>query len=120
MVIMPVGTTCDNIEKAIIKSNHSMLPSTMCMLGISEVTGYWKYQQCKVAEQRKVLSRLHHVLSVVEYGQDYLETETLSHVENCIPCLLHCKKRVIDKIVRMFFNQGAGKLFTKVENRQGT
>jgi hypothetical protein len=26
----------------------------------------------------------------------------LSHVENCIPCLLHCKERVIDKVVRMF------------------
>jgi hypothetical protein len=46
---------------------------------------------------------LHHVLSVLEYGLDYLELETLSRAENCIPCLLHCKKRVIDKIVRMFF-----------------
>jgi hypothetical protein len=40
---------------------------------------------------------------VLEYGQDYLEAETLSHVDKCIPCLLHCKQNVIDKIVRMFF-----------------
>jgi aldehyde:ferredoxin oxidoreductase len=40
---------------------------------------------------------------VVEYSQDYLEAENLSRVENCFQCLLHCKKRVIDKIVRMFF-----------------
>jgi hypothetical protein len=56
-----------------------------------------------VAVQLKVLHRLNHVLLVVEYGQDYLEAETLSRVENCIPCRLHCKKRVVDKIVRMFF-----------------
>jgi hypothetical protein len=40
---------------------------------------------------------------VVEYGQYYLEAETRSRVENCIPCLLHCNKRFIDKIVPMFF-----------------
>jgi hypothetical protein len=56
-----------------------------------------------VAEQLKVIHRLQHVLSVVEYDQDYLETETIFRVDNCIPCLLYFKKRVIDKIVCMFF-----------------
>jgi hypothetical protein len=102
MTVMQTGATCDIIEKAILKSNRLKLPSTMRMLGISELTGQWQYRQCQVDEKLIVIHRLHHVLSVVEYGLDYLESETLSCVENCIPCLLHCKKRVIDKIVRMF------------------
>jgi hypothetical protein len=103
MPVMKSGATCDNSEKVILKSNLSKLRSTMRMFGISELTGHLQYRQCQVAEKLKVIHRLQHVLSVVEYGLDYLEYETLSRVENCIPCLLHCKKRVIDKIVRMFF-----------------
>jgi hypothetical protein len=103
MTVMQAGATCDNIEKATLKSNFSKLRSKMRMLGISELTGHWRYRQCQVAEQLKVIHRLQHVLSVVEYGLDYLESETISLVENCIPSLLHCKKSVIDKIVRMFF-----------------
>jgi hypothetical protein len=103
MAVMQVGATCDNLVKATLKSNHSNLHSTVRMLGISEVTGHWKCKQCQVDDQLKVIHRLQHVLSVVEYGQDYMEAETLSRVENCIACLLHCKKCIIDKIVRMFF-----------------
>jgi hypothetical protein len=103
MTVMQAGATCDNIEKATLKSNRSKLHSTMSMLGMSELTGHWQYIQCQVAEKLKVIHRLQHVLYVVRYGLDYLESETLSRVEKFIPCLLHCKKRVIDKIVRMFF-----------------
>jgi hypothetical protein len=81
---MQSGATCDNIDKATLKSNRLKLRSTMHMLGISELTGHWQYRQCQVAEQLKVIHRLEHVLSVVEYGQDYLEAENLSRVENCI------------------------------------
>jgi hypothetical protein len=102
MVVIQVGATCDNIVKATLKINHSKLLSTMCMLGIIEVTGYWQYRQCQVAEQLKVIHMLQHVLSVVEYGQAYLDAETISRVENCIPCLLHCKKCIINNIVHMF------------------
>jgi hypothetical protein len=52
-----------------------------------------------------VISLLHHfkhALYVVSYGDRYLQGETLSRVEHCIPCLFHCKKRVIDKVLRMF------------------
>jgi hypothetical protein len=38
----------------------------------------------------------------VAYGDRYLQGETLSRVETCIPFLMHFKKRVIDKVVRMF------------------
>jgi hypothetical protein len=103
MTVVQAGATCGNIEKSTLKSNRSKLRSTMRMLGISELTGHWQYRQCQIAEKLKVIHRLQHVLSVVEYGLDYLESETLSRVENCIPCLLHCKKRVIGKIVRIFF-----------------
>jgi hypothetical protein len=75
----------------------------MRMLGISELTEHWKYRQCQVAEKLKVIHMPQNVLSVVENGQDYLEAKTLSCVENCIPCLLHCKNRVIDNILRVFF-----------------
>jgi hypothetical protein len=100
---MQVGATCDNIVKDTLKSNHLKLRSTMCMLGISEVIGYWQYRQCQVSEQLKVIHRLQHVLFVVEYGQAYLEAETLSRVENCIPCFLNFKKCIINKIVHMLF-----------------
>jgi hypothetical protein len=63
-----------------------------------------------------VISLLHHfkhALYVVSYGDRYLQGETLSRVENCIPCLLHCKKRVIDKLVPMFFLKAQERL-TKV------
>jgi hypothetical protein len=80
MVVMQAGATCDKIEKANLKSNRSKLHSTMRMLGISELTGHWQYRQCQVADQLKVIHGLQHVLSVVEYGQDYMEAETLSHV----------------------------------------
>jgi hypothetical protein len=30
-----------------------------------------------------------------------MAVQTLSSVENCIPCLLHCKKHVIDKVIRV-------------------
>jgi hypothetical protein len=103
MVVMQSGATRDNIEKATLKSNRSNLRSTMRMLEISELTGHWQCRQCQVSEQLKVIHRLQHVLYMVKYGQDSLEAENLSRVENCIPCLLHCNKRVIDKIVRMFF-----------------
>jgi hypothetical protein len=102
MAVMQVGTTCDSIKKAALNINSSKLRSTMSTLGIIELIWHWQYRQCQVAEQLKVIHRLQHVLSVVEYGQDYLEAETLSRVENCITCLLYCKKRVIDKIVRIF------------------
>jgi hypothetical protein len=103
ITVMQAGATCDNSEKSIMKSNRSKLRSTMRMIGISELTGHWQYRQCQVADKLKFIHRLQHVLSVVEYGLDYLESETLSRVESCIPCVLHCKKRVIDKIVCMFF-----------------
>jgi hypothetical protein len=66
VVVVQAGAICDNTEKAILTSNRSKLRSTMRMLGISEVTGHWQYGQCQVAEQFKVLHRLHHVLSVAK------------------------------------------------------
>jgi hypothetical protein len=69
MAVMQAGATCDNIEKTTLKSNRSKLRSTMRMLGISELTGHWQYRQCQVAEQLKVIHRLQHVLSVMEYGK---------------------------------------------------
>jgi hypothetical protein len=85
VAVMQAGATCDNIDKANLNSNLVKLRSTIRMLGISELTGHCKYRQCQVAEQLKVIHRLQHVLSVVEYGKDYLEAETISCVENCIP-----------------------------------
>jgi hypothetical protein len=55
-----------------------------------------------VADALAVIYHFKHVLYIVKYGEKYLDGDTLSGVENCIPCLLHCKKRVIDKVVRMF------------------
>jgi hypothetical protein len=68
MAVMQVGTTCENIEKATLKSNHSRMCSTMFMLGISELTGHCQHRQCQVAEQLEVIHRRQHVLSVMEYG----------------------------------------------------
>jgi hypothetical protein len=56
-----------------------------------------------VADALAVIDHFKHVLYIVEYREKYLDGDTLSRVENCIPCLLHCKKCVIDKVVRMFF-----------------
>jgi hypothetical protein len=103
MTVMQAGATCDNIEKATLKSNRSKLRSKMRMLGISELIGHGQYRQFQVAEQLKVIHMLQHVLYVVEYGLYYLDSETLSRIEKYIPCLLHCKKHVIDKIARMLF-----------------
>jgi hypothetical protein len=55
-----------------------------------------------VADALAVIYHFKHVFYIVEYGEKYLDGDTLSRVENCIPCLLHCKKREIDKVVRMF------------------
>jgi hypothetical protein len=42
MAVIQAGATCDNIDKATLKSNRSKLRSTMCMLRISELTGHWQ------------------------------------------------------------------------------
>jgi hypothetical protein len=97
------GQNCDTSQNDVLKSNHSKLHYIMRMLGISKHNGHWTYRQCQVTEKRKVLHILQHSVYVVEYGEDYLEVEALPHVENCIPCLLHCKKHVIDKVIHMFF-----------------
>jgi hypothetical protein len=38
MVVVQTGAICDNLEKAILKTNRSKLRSKICMLDISEVT----------------------------------------------------------------------------------
>jgi hypothetical protein len=55
-----------------------------------------------VADALAVIHHFNNLLYIVEYGETYVDGDTLSHVKNCIPCLLHCKIRVIDKVVRMF------------------
>jgi hypothetical protein len=49
-----------------------------------------------------LLHHFKHVLYEVSYTERYLQGKTLSRVENCIPCLLHCKKPVIDIVVVVF------------------
>jgi hypothetical protein len=53
MAVMQTGATCENIEKATLKSNCLKLHSTMRMLGISELTGHWQYRQCQSLSNSK-------------------------------------------------------------------
>jgi hypothetical protein len=65
-------------------------------------TAHWKERWCMVADALAFIHHLNHILNIVEYGDKYVDGDTLSHVENCIPCPLHCRKCAIDKLVRMF------------------
>jgi hypothetical protein len=65
-------------------------------------TAHWEERRRMVADALAVIHHFKRVMYIVEYGDKYLDGDTLSRVENCIPCLLHCKKRVIDKVVKMF------------------
>jgi hypothetical protein len=65
-------------------------------------TAHWEELRRMVADALTVIRHFKHVFYIVENGEKYLDGDTLSRVKNYIPCLLHCKKWVIDKLVRMF------------------
>jgi hypothetical protein len=101
---MEVGEKNDCASQIEFRTNRTKLLSTMRILGMKKEITHWEEIRHMVLVH-DVISLLHHfkhALYVVSFGERYLQGETFSRVENCIPCLLHCKKRVIDKLVRMF------------------
>jgi hypothetical protein len=99
---MDVGTDDDATSRRKYRSSRTKLLSSLRILGMDKDTAHWEERRRMVADALAVIHHFKHVLYIVEYGEKYLDGDTLSRVENCIPCLLHCKKRVIDKVVRMF------------------
>lgn len=99
---MDVGEKNDRASQIEFRTNRTKLLSTMRILGMKKEITHWEERRHMVHDVISLLHHFKHALYVVSYGDRYLQGETLSRVENCIPCLLHCKKRVIDKVVRMF------------------
>jgi hypothetical protein len=99
---MDVGQEDDVTSRRKYRSSRTQLLSSLRILGMDKDTAHWEERQSMVAYALAVIHHLNHVLYIVEYGDKYLDGDTLSRVKNCIPCILHCKKHVIDKLVRMF------------------
>jgi hypothetical protein len=99
---MDVGQDYDVTSQRKYRSSRTKLLSSLRILGMDKETAHWEERRRMVADALAVIHHFKHVLYIVEYGDKYVDGDTLSHVENCIPCLLHCKKRVIDKVVRIF------------------
>jgi hypothetical protein len=99
---MDVGQDDDVTSRRKYWSSRTKLLSSLRILGMDKDTAHWEERRCMVTNDLAVIHHFKHVLYIAEYGEKYLDGDTLSRVENCIPCLLHCKERVIDKVVRMF------------------
>jgi hypothetical protein len=99
---MEVGEKNDRASQIEFRTNRTKLLLTMRILGMKKEITHWEERRHMVHDVISLLHHFKHAFYVVSYGDRYFQGETLSRVENCIPCLLHCKKRVIDKVVRMF------------------
>jgi hypothetical protein len=96
-----IGTYNDPKLKRMYRTNHTKLLSTMEVQGLNQATAHWEERRCDVYDGLRLLHNFKHVMYVVVYGDNYVAGQTVSRVENCIPGLLHCKKCVIDKVIRM-------------------
>jgi hypothetical protein len=107
---MDVGDKNDRASQIEFRTNRTKLLSTVRILGMKKEITHWEERRHTVHAVISPLHHFKHVLYVVSYGDRYLQGETLSRVENCIPCLLNCKKRLIDKVVRMFLTKAQEKI----------
>jgi hypothetical protein len=99
---MDVGQDDDLTSRRKYRSSRTKLLPSLRILGMDKDKSHWEERRRMVADALAVIHHFNHVLYIVEYGEKYLDGDALSRVENCIPCPLHCKKHVIDKVVRMF------------------
>jgi hypothetical protein len=87
---MDVGTDDDATSRRKYRSSRTKLLSSLRILGMNKDTAHWEERRRMVADALALIHRFKHVLYIVEYGERYFDGYTLSRVENCIPCLLHC------------------------------
>jgi hypothetical protein len=99
---MDVGQDDDVNSRRNYRSIRTKLLSSLRILGMDKDTAHWEERWRMVADALAVIHHFKHVLYIVEYAKKYLDGDTLSRIDNCIPCRLHCKKCVLDKLVRMF------------------
>jgi hypothetical protein len=99
---MDIGQDYDVTSRRKYRSSITKLLSSLRILGMDKDTAHWEERRRVVVDALAVIHHFKHVLYIVEYGEKYVDGDTHSRVDNWIPCLLHCKKRVIDKVVRMF------------------
>jgi hypothetical protein len=87
---MDVGTDDDATSRRKYWSSRTKLLSSLRILGMDKDTAHWEERRRMVADALAFIRHVKHVLYIVEYGERYLDGDTLYRVENCIPCLLHC------------------------------
>jgi hypothetical protein len=99
---MDKGDYNDDQSKCLHRTSRNKFLSSVWILGLDNGFLHWEMQRSLIHDAITLVHYLKHNLYVVNYGDKLLSGETLSRVEKCVPCLLHCKKRIIDKVVRMF------------------
>jgi hypothetical protein len=86
---MDVGQDGGMASRRKYRSSRTKLLSSLHILGIDKDIAHWEDLRRVVADVLAIIHHFKHVLYIVEYGEKYLDGDTLYHVGNCIPCLLH-------------------------------
>jgi hypothetical protein len=102
---MDVGTDDDATSQRKYRSSRTPILSSLRILGMDKDTAHWEERRRIVADALACIHHSKHVLYIVEYGEKYLDGDTLSRVDNCIPCILHCKNVLLTKWLEYSFSK---------------
>jgi hypothetical protein len=82
---MDVGQDDDVTSRRNYRSSRKNLLSSLRILGMDKDTSHGEERRCMVTYALAIIHHFKHVLYIVEYGEKYVDGDTLSRVENCIP-----------------------------------
>jgi hypothetical protein len=81
---MDVGQDDYTTSRRKYRNSRTKLLSSLRIHGDKD-TAHWEERRRMVTDALAVMHHFKHVLYIIEYGEKYVDGDTLSRVENCIP-----------------------------------